>query len=67
MPYERAGFKQPALRLRDTVRSWRPPHFYAGAAIHSLRADHLLDGVVFASPVRPFARAMVGRRRAGPD
>ena len=31
-----------------------------------LLADHLLDGEVFASPVRPFVRAMVGGRWAGP-
>ena len=36
------------------------------AALRDLPADHLLDGVVFASPVRPFARAMVGGRWASP-
>ena len=37
------------------------------AALRDLPADHLLDGVVFAAPVRPFVRAMVGGRWAGPD
>ena len=51
--YERAGFKQPqlrvdqrrfasdvarVLRLRDAIRSWQLPAVSAGVAIHSLRA-----------------------------
>lgn len=51
--YERAGFRQPALRedqrrfattvdsvlrMRDAVRGWRLPNVAAGVAIHSLRA-----------------------------
>jgi formimidoylglutamate deiminase len=53
--YERAGFRQPALRvdqrrfeadvprvlrLRDTVRAWHLPQVQAGVAVHSLRAAH---------------------------
>jgi formimidoylglutamate deiminase len=38
------------------------------AALGGLPADHLLDGVVFAAPARPFARVMVaGRWRARHD
>jgi formimidoylglutamate deiminase len=38
------------------------------AALRGLPADHLLDGLVFAAPARPFARVMVaGRWRARHD
>ena len=36
------------------------------AALRDLPPDHLLDGVVFASPVRPFVRAMVAGRWSSP-
>ena len=31
-------------------------------ALRGLPADHLLDGLVFAAPARPFARVMVAGR-----
>ena len=66
--YERAGFRQPALRedqrrfsttvgdvlaMRDTVRSWQLPGVAAGVAIHSLRA------------ARPESIVELARRSAG--
>ena len=37
------------------------------AALRDLPPDHLLDGVVFASPVRPFVRALVAGRWSSPQ
>ena len=58
-----AGFArwglQPGARADLLVLDPRDP------ALRGLPADHLLDGVVFAAPARPFARVMVaGRWRA---
>lgn len=39
----------------------------ADAALVGLPASHLLDGLVFAAPARPFARVLVAGRWATPD
>ncbi len=39
----------------------------ADAALTGLPASHLLDGLVFAAPARPFARVLVAGRWATPD
>lgn len=53
--FERWGLR-PGARADLLVLDTRDP------ALRGLPADHLLDGIVFAAPARPFARVMVAGR-----